>query len=145
MRTLTGESVEAEGQAVTGAGDVGQSRRDPRISRWPSLRREQDLDLKAFGVGFDMYFLESSLYADGKVEETVRELVAHGHTYEEDGALWLRTTDFGDDKDRVMRKSDGTYTYFMPDVAYHLSKWQRGYERRDHRSSARIITVRWRG
>src|SRR5690606_6491152 len=75
------------------------------------------------------YFLESSLYADGKVEETVRELVANGHTYEEGGALWLRTTDFGDDKDRVMRKSDGTYTYFVPDVAYHLSKWQRGYER----------------
>ena len=76
-----------------------------------------------------MYFLESSLYADGKVEETVRELIAHGHTYEEGGALWLRTTDFGDDKDRVMRKSDGTYTYFVPDVAYHRSKWQRGYER----------------
>jgi arginyl-tRNA synthetase len=80
-------------------------------------------------VSFDRYFLESSLYADGKVEETVRELIAHGHTYEEGGALWLRTTDFGDDKDRVMRKSDGTYTYFVPDVAYHLSKWQRGYER----------------
>src|SRR3546814_11030783 len=63
------------------------------------------------------------------VEETVRELVAHGHTYEDGGALWLRTTDFGDDKDRVMRKSDGSYTYFVPDVAYHLSKWQRGYER----------------
>ena len=93
------------------------------------LRHEQDLDLKAFGVGFDVYFLESSLYSDGKVEETVRELVAHGHTYEEGGALWLRSTDFGDDKDRVMRKSDGTYTYFVPDVAYHLSKWQRGYER----------------
>ncbi len=80
-------------------------------------------------MSFDVYFLESSLYADDKVEETVRELVAHGHTYEEGGALWLRTTDFGDDKDRVMRKSDGTYTYFVPDVAYHLSKWQRGYQR----------------
>jgi arginyl-tRNA synthetase len=94
-----------------------------------ALRHEQDLDLQAFGVGFDVHFLESSLYTDGKVEETVRELVAHGHTYEDGGALWLRTTDFGDDKDRVMRKSDGTYTYFVPDVAYHLSKWQRGYER----------------
>ena len=93
------------------------------------LRREQDSDLAAFGVRFDVYFLESSLYTDGKVEETVRELIAHGHTYEEGGALWLRTTDFGDDKDRVMRKSDGTYTYFVPDVAYHLTKWQRGYER----------------
>ena len=93
------------------------------------LRREQNADLAAYGVGFDVYFLESSLYADGKVEETVQRLVAHGHTYEDGGALWLRTTDFGDDKDRVMRKSDGTYTYFVPDVAYHLSKWQRGYER----------------
>jgi arginyl-tRNA synthetase len=93
-----------------------------------ALRHEQDLDLKAFGVDFDVYFLESSLYTDGKVEEAVREIVAHGHTYEEGGALWLRSTDFGDDKDRVMRKSDGTYTYFVPDVAYHLSKWQRGYE-----------------
>jgi len=93
------------------------------------LRHEQDLDLKAFGVEFDLYFLESSLYTDGKVEETVRELVAHGHTYEDGGALWLKTTDFGDDKDRVMRKSDGTYTYFVPDIAYHRSKWQRGYER----------------
>ncbi|HWI24960.1 MAG TPA: arginine--tRNA ligase, partial [Lysobacter sp.] len=89
----------------------------------------QNADLAAYGVAFDVYFLESSLYTEGRVEETVRELVAHGHTYEEGGALWLRTTDFGDDKDRVMRKSDGTYTYFLPDVAYHRSKWQRGYER----------------
>jgi arginyl-tRNA synthetase len=63
------------------------------------------------------------------VIETVKRLSETGHTYEEGGALWLKTTDFGDDKDRVMRKSDGTYTYFLPDVAYHLSKWQRGYER----------------
>ncbi|MGE5097065.1 MAG: arginine--tRNA ligase [Betaproteobacteria bacterium] len=93
------------------------------------LRNEQDIDLNAFGVKFDSYFLESSLYADGKVEETVRMLQAAGHTYEAEGALWLRTTDFGDDKDRVMRKSDGTYTYFVPDVAYHLTKFRRGYER----------------
>jgi arginyl-tRNA synthetase len=91
------------------------------------LRREQDIDLRAFGVDFDSYFLESSLYTDGKVEETVSLLRAAGHTYESEGALWLRTTDFGDDKDRVMRKSDGTYTYFVPDVAYHLSKFRRGY------------------
>jgi arginyl-tRNA synthetase len=91
------------------------------------LRGEQDADLRAFGVKFDSYFLESSLYADGKVEETVRMLVAAGRTYEDGGALWLRTTDFGDDKDRVMRKSDGTYTYFVPDVAYHLTKFRRGY------------------
>ncbi|HEY2344692.1 MAG TPA: arginine--tRNA ligase [Xanthomonadaceae bacterium] len=93
------------------------------------LRAEQNADLAAFGVGFDVFFLESSLYADNKVEETVATLKAGGHTYEQDGALWLRSTEFGDDKDRVMRKSDGTYTYFVPDIAYHFSKWQRGYVR----------------
>jgi arginyl-tRNA synthetase len=93
------------------------------------LRKEQDLDLQAFGVRFDRYFLESSLYTEGMVEDTVRELVASGKTYEHEGALWLRTTDFGDDKDRVMRKSDGTYTYFVPDVAYHVTKWKRGFRR----------------
>lgn len=93
------------------------------------LRKEQDLDLQAFGVRFDKYFLESSLYTDGMVEETVRLLIASGKTYEHDGALWLRTTDFGDDKDRVMRKRDGTYTYFLPDVAYHVTKWKRGFHR----------------
>jgi arginyl-tRNA synthetase len=92
------------------------------------LRKEQDLDLHAFGVKFDSYFLESSLYTDGKVDETVEMLKKAGHTYESEGALWLRTTDFGDDKDRVMRKSDGTFTYFVPDVAYHLDKFRRGYE-----------------
>jgi arginyl-tRNA synthetase len=92
------------------------------------LRNEQDIDLRAFGVNFDSYFLESSLYTDGKVEETVRLLEKAGHTYEAQGALWLKTTAFGDDKDRVMRKSDGTFTYFVPDVAYHLDKYRRGYE-----------------
>jgi len=125
---LDREGVVTAGETVTGAGEVDDLDAIRRFAV-ASLRREQDLDLKAFGVGFDTFFLESSLYADGKVEETVRELVAHGHTYEEGGALWLRSTDFGDDKDRVMRKSDGTYTYFVPDVAYHLSKWQRGYAR----------------
>jgi arginyl-tRNA synthetase len=91
------------------------------------LRREQDQDLAAFGVRFDIYYLESSLYTDGRVEQTVKALIAAGHTFEQDGALWLRTTDFGDDKDRVMKKSDGSYTYFVPDVAYHLTKWERGF------------------
>jgi arginyl-tRNA synthetase len=91
------------------------------------LRHEQDLDLQAFGLRFDNYFLESGLYTDGKVEATVARLVASGKTYESDGALWLRSTDYGDDKDRVMRKSDGSFTYFVPDVAYHLDKWSRGY------------------
>ncbi len=94
-----------------------------------ALRAEQNRDLEAFGVRFDTYFLESSLYTDGQVEATVKALEAAGHVYEQDGALWLRSTDFGDDKDRVMRKSDGSYTYFLPDVAYHFSKWQRGYTR----------------
>ncbi|MCY7389245.1 MAG: arginine--tRNA ligase [Burkholderiales bacterium] len=94
-----------------------------------ALRHEQDLDLKAFDVQFDVYYLESSLYTDGLVEKTVAHLVKMGHTYEMDGALWLKTTDYGDDKDRVMRKSDGSYTYFVPDVAYHVTKWERGFTR----------------
>jgi len=93
------------------------------------LRREQDADLAAFGVKFDVYYLESSLYTEGRVDDAVKRLVASGKTYEKDGALWLRTTDYGDDKDRVVRKSDGSYTYFVPDVAYHLTKWQRGFKR----------------
>ena len=92
------------------------------------LRREQDIDLQAFGVKFDHYFLETSLYTDGKVNAAVEALQHSGKTYEQDGALWLRTTDYGDDKDRVMKKSDGTYTYFVPDVAYHITKWQRGFK-----------------
>jgi arginyl-tRNA synthetase len=97
-----------------------------------ALRTEQDLDLQAFGVRFDTYYLESSLYTDGKVATTVEALVASGHCYEKDGALWLRTTDFGDDQDRVMRRSaekGGEYTYFVPDVAYHATKWKRGFTR----------------
>jgi arginyl-tRNA synthetase len=93
------------------------------------LRAEQDADLQAFGVKFDVYYLESSLYTDGKVDAAVKGLIASGKTYEEGGALWLRTTDYGDDKDRVVRKSDGTYTYFVPDVAYHVTKWQRGFRK----------------
>ena len=93
------------------------------------LRHEQDLDLKAFAVGFDNYYLESSLYSSGRVEATVARLKEAGKTYEQDGALWLKSTDYGDDKDRVMKKSDGSYTYFVPDVAYHLAKWERGFTR----------------
>ena len=94
-----------------------------------ALREEQDRDLQSFGVRFDNYYLESSLYADGRVAATVAALIASGMTYESEGALWLKTTAFGDDKDRVMRKSDGSYTYFVPDVAYHVTKWERGYAR----------------
>ena len=93
------------------------------------LRHEQDLDLKAFSVRFDNYYLESSLYSSGRVEAAVAKLSNAGKTYQQDGALWLKSTDYGDDKDRVMKKSDGTYTYFVPDVAYHLAKWERGFGR----------------
>ena len=92
------------------------------------LRNEQDRDLQEFGLEFDVYSLESRLYTDGSLDAVVERLVASGKTYESEGAVWLRTTDYGDDKDRVVRKSDGSYTYFVPDVAYHLNKWQRGFE-----------------
>ncbi|MGM0537346.1 MAG: arginine--tRNA ligase [Pseudomonadota bacterium] len=124
---LAGETVHADDRHVTAAGDPDDldAIRDFAVAY---LRREQDLDLKAFGVTFDVYFLESSLYQQGKVDATAAQLIEQGHTFEQDGALWLRTTDFGDDKDRVMRKTDGHYTYFLPDVAYHFDKWQRGFE-----------------
>ena len=123
---LAGKTVTADDREVTAKADADDLDAIQEFAvAW--LRREQDLDLKAFGVEFDVYFLESSLYQDGKVNEAVEKLVANGHTYEEDGAMWLRTTDFGDDKDRVMRKREGGYTYFLPDVAYHLDKWQRGF------------------
>ena len=125
---LSGDKVDAQDQHATSCGDP-DNLEDIRKFAVAYLRREQDLDLKAFAVHFDAYFLESSLYEKGEVEATVQRLMEKGHTYENDGALWLRTTDFGDDKDRVMRKSDGGYTYFLPDVAYHLNKWQRGFER----------------
>jgi arginyl-tRNA synthetase len=92
------------------------------------LRAEQDLDLTGFGVRFDCYYLESSLYSEGLVEDTIGRLRETGHVYDADGAVWLRTTSFGDQKDRVMVKSDGSPTYFLPDVAYHRTKWARGFE-----------------
>lgn len=125
---LRGDRIDASDQHVDSSADP-EKLDDIRRFAVAYLRREQDLDLQAFAVHFDNYFLESSLYDDGEVGATVQRLVSCGHTYELDGALWLRTTDFGDDKDRVMRKSDGGYTYFLPDVAYHLNKWQRGFER----------------
>ncbi|SDX35404.1 arginine--tRNA ligase [Marinobacter mobilis] len=123
---LAGETVSADDREVTGKADADDldAIREFAVAY---LRREQDLDLKAFGVEFDVYFLESSLYEDGKVAATVERLQENGFTYEKDGAMWLMTTEFGDDKDRVMRKQDGGYTYFLPDVAYHLDKWQRGF------------------
>ncbi|ABE50936.1 arginyl-tRNA synthetase [Methylobacillus flagellatus KT] len=122
------ETVIADDQAVTGKGDAEDAEAIRQFAV-AYLRHEQDLDLKAFKINFDVFSLESALYREGKVESTVESLIRSGHTYEQDEALWLRTTDFGDDKDRVMRKREGGYTYFVPDVAYHLDKWQRGFER----------------
>ena len=125
---LAKETVTADDMQVTASGDVNdvESIRSFAVAY---LRHEQDLDLKAFQIKFDVFSLESALYTTGKVESTVQSLIESGKTYEEGDALWLKTTDFGDDKDRVMRKSDGGYTYFVPDVAYHLDKWNRGYKR----------------
>ena len=125
---MNGETVEADNQQVTGSKDPHDLEAIRRFAV-AYLRREQDLDLRAFGVAFDIYYLESSLYSEGKVDATVAQLLHSGHTYELDNALWLKTTDFGDDKDRVMRKSEGGFTYFVPDVAYHVTKWQRGFTR----------------
>jgi arginyl-tRNA synthetase len=121
-KTVSGAKV----AAVTANGDVNDVDAIRHFAV-AYLRNEQDLDLLAFGIVFDEYYLESSLYSDGLVEKAVSALGAAGKTYEQDGALWLRSTDYGDDKDRVMRKSEGGYTYFVPDVAYHTAKWQRGF------------------
>jgi len=121
-----GRTVHADDREFTASGDPDDLAGIAKFAV-AYLRHEQDLDLQAFGVHFDHFFLESSLYIDGRVEDTVRRLVAAGKTFEEGGALWLRTTEYGDDKDRVMRKSDGSYTYFVPDVAYHIAKFERGY------------------
>jgi arginyl-tRNA synthetase len=124
-----GEYIEdIASEYLAGGGDAGNLEAIRRFAV-TALRAEQDADLQAFGVKFDVYYLESSLYTQGKVDAAVKGLVASGKTYEKDGALWLRTTAYGDDKDRVIRKSDGSYTYFVPDVAYHVTKWQRGFRK----------------
>ena len=125
---LNKETVVADDVQVTATGNVDDLE-SIRAFSVAYLRHEQDLDLRAFQIKFDVFSLESALYTKGKVEDTVQSLIASGHTYEQDDALWLRTTDFGDDKDRVMRKTDGGYTYFVPDVAYHVEKWNRGFDR----------------
>ena len=123
---LAKKTVKADDREFTASGDPADLD-GIRQFAVAYLRHEQDLDLQAFGIRFDNYFLESSLYTSGRVEQTVARLVDAGKTFEEGGALWLRTTEYGDDKDRVMRKSDGTFTYFVPDVAYHINKWERGF------------------
>ena len=121
-------TVKADDREFTANGDV-QDYDNIRQFAVAYLRNEQDKDLQAFNLHFDEYYLESSLYSSGRVEATVNKLVANGKTYEQDGALWLKSTAYGDDKDRVMRKGDGTYTYFVPDVAYHIAKWERGFSK----------------
>ena len=123
---LAKKTVQADDRAFTASGDV-EDLDGIRQFAVAYLRHEQDLDLQAFQVRFDQYYLESSLYTSGRVEQAVNKLIDAGKTYEQDGALWLRSTDYGDDKDRVMRKSDGGYTYFVPDVAYHITKFERGF------------------
>jgi arginyl-tRNA synthetase len=123
---LAGKTVKSDDREYTASGDV-EDIDSIRKFAVAYLRHEQDMDLRAFQVRFDNYYLESSLYTSGKVEATVNQLQAAGKTYAQDGALWLRSTEYGDDKDRVMKKSDGSYTYFVPDVAYHITKWERGY------------------
>ncbi len=123
---LAKKTVKSDDREFTASGDV-EDMDSIRQFAVAYLRHEQDLDLKAFSVRFDNYYLESSLYSSGRVDATVAKLKDAGKTYEQDGALWLKSTDYGDDKDRVMKKSDGSYTYFVPDVAYHLAKWERGF------------------
>jgi arginyl-tRNA synthetase len=125
---LAKKTVRSDDREFTASGDV-EALDDIRLFAVAYLRHEQDLDLKAFAVKFDNYFLESSLYLSGKVDAVVKKLHDAGKTYEHDGALWLKSTEYGDDKDRVMRKGDGSYTYFVPDVAYHITKWERGFEK----------------
>ena len=123
---LAKKTVKSDDREYTASGDP-QDLDGIRLFAVAYLRHEQDLDLQAFDVRFDHYYLESSLYTSGKVDAAVQRLREAGKTYEQDGALWLKSTDYGDDKDRVMRKGDGTYTYFVPDVAYHITKWERGF------------------
>jgi arginyl-tRNA synthetase len=125
---LARKTVKADDREFTASGDVNDLDAIRQFAV-AYLRHEQDLDLRAFDVKFDNYYLESSLYTSGRVDGAVKKLQEAGKTYEQDGALWLKSTDYGDDKDRVMRKSDGSYTYFVPDVAYHISKWERGFRK----------------
>ena len=125
---LAKKTVQADDREFTASGDM-EDLDGMRQFAVAYLRHEQDLDLQAFAVNFDNSYLESSLYTSGRVEATVNKLIAAGKTYQQDGALWLKSTDYGDDKDRVMKKSDGSFTYFVPDVAYHISKWERGFDK----------------
>ena len=125
---LNKDSIECEGKTIQASGNIDDLESIRQFSV-AYLRHEQDQDLNAFQIKFDVFTLESSFYQNGQIEKVVASLIKNGFTYEEDNALWLKTTAFGDDKNRVMKKSDGGYTYFIPDVAYHLNKWERGFKR----------------
>ncbi len=125
---LNKESILCEGKTIHASGNIDDLESIRQFSV-AYLRHEQDQDLNAFQIKFDVFTLESSFYQNGQIEKVVASLIKNGFTYEEDNALWLKTTEFGDDKNRVMKKSDGGYTYFIPDVAYHLNKWERGFKR----------------
>ena len=125
---LNKESIRCEGKTIQASGNIDDLESIRQFSV-AYLRHEQDQDLNAFQIKFDVFTLESSFYQNGQIEKVVASLIKNGFTYEEDNALWLKTTAFGDDKNRVMKKSDGSYTYFIPDVAYHLNKWERGFKR----------------
>ena len=125
---LNKDSIECEGKTIQASGNIDDLESIRQFSV-AYLRHEQDQDLNAFQIKFDVFTLESSFYQNGQIEKVVASLIKNGFTYEEDNALWLKTTEFGDDKNRVMKKSDGSYTYFIPDVAYHLDKWERGFKR----------------
>ena len=125
---LNKKSIECEGKTIHASGNIDDLESIRQFSV-AYLRHEQDQDLNAFHIKFDVFTLESSFYQNGQIEKVVASLIKNGFTYEEDNALWLKTTEFGDDKNRVMKKSDGSYTYFIPDVAYHLNKWERGFKR----------------
>jgi len=129
---LSGATVVAHDGSTVHASGAADDLEAIRRFAVAHLRNEQDLDLEALGLRFDHFYLESSLYEDGRVDAAVRAMIGSGLTYESEGALWFRTTAVegaGDDKDRVMRKADGSYTYFVPDVAYHVTKLERGFAR----------------
>jgi arginyl-tRNA synthetase len=122
------KSLSSELEEVVASGNVEDLKNIQQFSV-AFLRNEQNQDLANFRTFFDVFTLESSFYVNQDIENVVKTIKQNGFTYESDDALWLKTTEFNDDKDRVMQKSDGTYTYFVPDVAYHKNKWERGFKR----------------
>ena len=128
LRENAAQVLEREGRAFADLPEADGVRRCRALAQ-ALQREEQDRDLAAFGVRFDVISSEQAIYDRGAIPATLALLDSRGLTFERDGALWFRTTDFGDDQDRVLRKSDGSYTYFLPDIAYHVDKHDRGFDR----------------